>query len=67
MESWIVDNRHKTCLQCPQVKECKAALFIFTENSPCPLSKHPTRAEEIAERAWPSGVDRISGCCDPLG
>lgn len=65
MENWIVQNRRKICIACEAVKTCAVMpASIFKEQSDCPKSLHSPRHEEIAARAWPAGVETISGCCD---
>jgi hypothetical protein len=68
MERWIIEQRRKTCLACPLEKTCVAIRDValwFSEAPTCPLNKLASRNEAIAARAWPAGVEPISGCCDP--
>lgn len=64
---WIVDQRLAICRACSDQKTCQAKFEIVQEVPACPLNKLPSKADAIAARAWPAGVERISGCCDPIG
>jgi hypothetical protein len=37
---------------------------LATEAPACPLNRLPSRADEIAAKAWPEGAQQVSGCCD---
>ena len=63
--AWLANQRDKTCATCPQVAGCDVSIRILEDAPPCPRGVLPSKANAIAERAWPSGVDRLSGCCDP--
>ena len=64
---WLTDKRDKICASCAQVGSCDVAIRILEDNPPCPQKKLPSLSDEVAEKAWPSNRDRISGCCDPIG
>lgn len=66
MESWIVESRRKTCIACEKREGCEVVHTILLEVSACPLALHPSRIDAISARAWPAGVDAISGCCDSV-
>jgi len=61
---WILDERHKVCAACDQMKSCQFKYQIMNEKPQCPLGKLKTYQDLVAERAWPSGATRVSGCCD---
>ena len=63
--AWLISKRDQTCAKCEQVATCEVAIRILEQAPPCPLGRLPALADEIAERAWPSSVQRLSGCCDP--
>lgn len=64
VERFIIDDRHRVCAACSEIRTCKAAPSIFKEQSDCPKNLHPPRHEVIAARAWPADKPAISGCCD---
>lgn len=67
MESWIVEHRRQTCTACEFRPNCHAwsvPAFFFAEAPECPKGKIASRNAAIAARAWPAGVDPVSGCCD---
>lgn len=64
IENWIVNQRRKVCMDCDLHKDCPSSRHLFAEASGCPKGLHPTRAEAVTERAWPSNAPRLSGCCD---
>jgi hypothetical protein len=61
---WLVNDRQRTCSACAKRTECRAIPSILAERTLCPLGRHLPAQEAIAARAWPEGVERISGCCD---
>lgn len=61
---WILDKRIKVCLSCDRHSSCPARFQILDDAPRCPLKLLPSRDEEVAARAWPSGVPEVSGCCD---
>jgi len=61
---WLVDKRMQTCAECERTTECKSKFEVLNEAPNCPLGKLPSRDDEIASRAWPDGVQPVSGCCD---
>jgi hypothetical protein len=61
---WLVEKRTQVCLKCERLKECRARFEILHEAPSCPLKKLPSKADEIAAKAWPAGAEPISGCCD---
>ena len=61
---WLADKRSQTCLDCEKYGGCPVRWDILQNAPKCPLNKLPSKDEEIAARAWPQDVDRISGCCD---
>lgn len=62
--SWIVDKRVQVCGACQEQSGCSVKFDLATEAPACPLNGLPSRADEIAARAWPEGAQQISGCCD---
>ena len=69
MESWIANERRKICKACTLRPTCTAVKDgkLWFEDAPaCPEKKLHTRADYLRwERAWPSDVPPVSGCCDP--
>jgi len=63
----IVQERIAICSACEQRPTCKARFQILDETPRCPLNKLRSKADLIAAKAWPPGVERISGCCDAVG
>lgn len=63
--SWLIYQRDQICANCSQVDGCPVAIRILEDAPPCPRGALLSKADAIAERAWPSGVDQLSGCCDP--
>jgi hypothetical protein len=61
---WLVDKRIAICLSCYQRTGCVARFQILSEAPTCPLNKLPSKADEIAAKAWPEGAPQASGCCD---
>lgn len=61
---WLADKRAQTCLNCDQYARCPVRWDILQEAPKCPLGKLPSKSDEIAAKAWPDGVQPISGCCD---
>ena len=59
----------RLCVACP--RRCPLWAVESRRDEPrCPLGRLPGFAkwwaarEEIAAKAWPPGVDHVSGCCD---
>ena len=63
----IILTRQQTCAACPEQPTCRAKFRMLEDDMQCPQGRQRTKADLIAARAWPEGVDRISGCCDPIG
>jgi len=63
---WIVEKRLRTCQQCEQLRHCSASMNLFENSTGCPIGAHKSISDEIAARAWPEGVEAISGCCDRM-
>ena len=61
---WILDKRHTICANCEATNGCSDKFTILDRRPKCHLGKLNSEDDEIAERAWPSGATRISGCCD---
>lgn len=61
---WLIDKRLSVCAQCEQSTECSARFEVLSEAPQCPLKQLATRDEEVHARAWPQGVESVSGCCD---
>lgn len=66
LERWILDKRLAVCRACPRAPACPAIASTLALETRCPEQRHPTRAAEIAARAWPAEAPRLSGCCDPI-
>jgi hypothetical protein len=64
---WIVQKRAQICASCEFKHNCTSTLVIMLEGTLCPKNKFDSAQEDIAEKAWPKNVPRISGCCDPVG
>ena len=60
----LIDKRTAICLSCYQRTGCVARFQILSEAPTCPLNKLPSKADEIAAKAWPEGAPQVSGCCD---
>ena len=63
----IVEERIAICSSCEKRSNCKARFEILDEFPRCPLNKLQSKADLIAHKAWPPGVEKISGCCDAIG
>ena len=64
----ILKKRHDICQQCAQVSACVVKNALADLAPACPLDKLPTLADELTwARAWPEGVQAVSGCCDRMG
>lgn len=70
---WLTEERRKTCMACSHKADCKQAFCGYFSNvSACPIGAHPTLKDRLAEleakheKAFPPGVDPISGCCDRM-
>ena len=61
---WLVESRWKTCQQCDQLRDCTASQNLFEDVTGCPKNAHLDIVEAIRQRAWPDGIDAVSGCCD---
>lgn len=63
---WLVESRRQICIKCEAVADCPIAFVgYFVDPSPCPRKAHPSWPDAIAAKAWPVGVEPVSGCCDP--
>ena len=63
---WLIDKRLSVCANCEQQWHCAVCYQVLDDAPECPLGLLPSRADEVAARAWPAGVPEISGCCDPV-
>lgn len=63
MDPRITELRRKICIACPESQACqhRTAAF-FTEQSPCPLLRHPDYHESLHAITHPG--EPVSGCCD---
>ena len=61
---WLVDKRLQICAQCERATVCLGRFEVAEEAPQCPLKQLATRDEEVAAKAWPQGVNSVSGCCD---
>jgi hypothetical protein len=63
---WLVQDRAQACGRCAEKAGCAQSLRILQDDPECPRGTLLSRLHAIAARAWPEGVDRLSGCCDPV-
>ena len=63
---WLAQQRAQTCAKCPDKGACPRGVFILESDPQCPRGTLPNALDAIAARAWPEGVEPISGCCDPI-
>jgi len=61
---WLVDKRAAVCSSCQQQLTCAGKFTIGNPEPQCPLGLLATQQDEVAARAWPTGAQQISGCCD---
>jgi hypothetical protein len=64
--NWLAQQRAQTCARCEDKRTCPRALYILESDPQCPRGLLPNVLDAIAARAWPEGVDAVSGCCDPI-
>lgn len=65
--AWLVEERLQVCAKCELVARCDGKLFVKSNKVPCPLNRFKVGRIVVAERAFPSNANRVSGCCDPIG
>jgi len=65
--AWLVEERLQVCAKCELVARCGGKLLVKSNKVPCPLNRFEVGSVVVTERAFPAHINRISGCCDPIG
>ena len=63
---WMVNERRKICLACKEKETCpvlRVGEIWFSDANKCPLGLLKSFADMKLEKAFPPGIEPITGCC----